>query len=223
MTIRNIIFDLGGVLLNIDYQATINEFKKLGINNFDDLFTQAAQIQLFDQFDKGEISPDSFRDELRRISGVPLQDEEIDKAWNAMLFDLPAKRIALLELVRKNYRTFLLSNTNAIHYPAYTEYLETRYGFSDLSALFEKQYLSFRIGMRKPDKEVYGLVLDENGLKPSETLLIDDSLQHVDGAREAGLHAVCLDVEKTEVSDLFNKNAFLSHPVPGSDLPGCRP
>jgi len=215
MNIRNIIFDLGGVLLNIDYHRTINAFKALGLSDFNDFYNQAAQIKLFDHFDRGDISAGEFRDALRRISGLPLSDEQIDSAWNAMLLDFPDRRIKLLESVRKNYRTFLLSNTNTIHYRAYMSYLKNRFGFSDLGALFEKQYLSYEMGMRKPDSEAFELILSGNNLQASETLFIDDSYQHVKGAADAGLPAVYLDVEKMEVTGLFNKNAFLYHPIPG--------
>lgn len=215
MNIRNIIFDLGGVLLNIDYQRTINAFKSLGVVNFDDLYNQAAQIKLFDHFDRGDVSAGEFRDALRRISGMSLSDEQIDSAWNAMLLDFPDARIKLLEGVRKNYRTFLLSNTNLIHYQVYMSYLKSRFGFADLGALFEKQYLSYEMGMRKPDREAFELIIKENDLHASETLFIDDSYQHVTGAVDVGLHAVYLDVEKMEVTDLFSKNAFLYHPIPG--------
>lgn len=215
MTIHNIIFDLGGVLLNIDYQRTINAFKSLGMVDFDDFYNQAAQIKLFDHFDRGDISAEEFRDALRRISGLPLSDEQIDSAWNAMLLDFPDARIELLEGVQKNYRTFLLSNTNTIHYQVYMSYLKSRFGFADLGALFEKQYLSYEMGMRKPDREAFELIVNENDLQASETLFIDDSYQHVSGAADAGLRAVHLDVEKMDVVDLFSKNACLYHPIPG--------
>ena len=219
MKIKNIIFDLGGVLLNIDYQATINAFKKLGVKDFDALFTQAAQHQLFDRMDKGEVSPPSFREELRRLSGLDISDSEIDIAWNAMLLDLPAKRLALLERVGKNYRTFLLSNTNSIHYPAYMDYLNRHYGIADLAALFEKQYLSFEIGMRKPDREIFEYVLADQGLDAGETMFIDDSFQHVEGARNAGLHAVWLDLKHHEVNDLFTETHRLRQDIERLILP----
>ena len=213
MNIKNIIFDLGGVLLNIDYQATIKAFKKLGMEDFDEVFTQAAQHQLFDRLDKGEISPPAFREELRRLSGLKISDDEIDSAWNAMLLDLPAKRLNLLEGVGRNYRTFLLSNTNSIHYPAYMDYLSRHYGIGDLSALFDKQYLSFEIGKRKPDTGIFEYVLSDQGLQAGETLFIDDSFQHVEGARRAGLNAVWLDVLRMEVNDLFTEHHRLREEI----------
>ncbi len=203
MPIKAIIFDLGGVLLNIDYQRTIDAFKREGVTDFEHFFTQAAQVSLFDKLDKGLIDPDDFRNELRRLSGLRIGDEQIDRAWNAMLLDFPPGRIQMLQGVRQHYRTFLLSNTNAIHYPVYRESLQKEYGFSDLSELFEKQYLSYEMGMRKPDREIFTHVLNDQELLPEETLFIDDSLQHVHGARDAGLKAAHLEVPQMDVLDLF--------------------
>ncbi len=203
MTIRNIIFDLGGVLLNIDYQATIKAFKDLGITDFDRLYTQAGQDNLFDDFDKGKISPEEFRNKVRRIAGLPLTSEAIDQAWNAMLLDFPWPRLDLLQGVRANYRTFLLSNTNAIHFPLFREYLHREYGFDNLDAFFEKQYLSHEIGMHKPDREPFDLIIRENDLVPQETLFIDDSQQHLAGAQAAGIKAFWLDTSSMQVTDLF--------------------
>ncbi len=204
MNIKNIIFDLGGVLLNINYKVTIEAFKNLGITNFEELFSQASQNQIFDGLDTGRLSPAEFRDRLRKVSGLDLSDEQINTAWNALILDFPAQRITLLEDTAQHYRTFLLSNTNAIHYPAYTAILKKEHGYESLAGLFERHYLSHEIGMRKPDVEIYQFVLQENDLKGDETLFIDDTLKHVEGARKAGLQAYWLDLEQEKVEDLFD-------------------
>jgi len=213
MNIKNIIFDLGGVLLDVDYDATIQAFKEQNVTDFDVFFTQAAQVKLFDRLDKGEIPPQEFRDTLRQIAGVRIGDQQIDDAWNAMLGEFPEERLDLLEKVNTHYRTFLLSNTNVIHYPVYQQYMKERFGMAGLGSLFEKQYLSYRIGMRKPDAEIFQYVLNDSGLHPEETLFIDDSLQHVHGAKKAGLHALHVDVKNGDVTQYFNKNGLLSHPM----------
>ncbi len=200
-----IIFDLGGVLLNIDYNRSIEAFKKLGMKNFDNFFTQANQSKLFDGFDTGTISPVEFRNNIRNMSGLQLTDKQIDDAWNAMLLDMPPERIQLLNRVRQHYRIFLLSNTNAIHYPIYMQYMKETYGVESLEPLFEKQYLSFELGMRKPNRDIFERIIQENKLSPGKTLFIDDSKQHVHGAREAGLQALWLNVEKNTIASLFNK------------------
>ncbi len=170
-------------------------------------------MKLFDRLDKGEIPPQEFRDTLRQIAGVRIGDQQIDDAWNAMLGEFPEERLDLLEKVNTHYRTFLLSNTNAIHYPVYQQYMKERFGMAGLGSLFEKQYLSYRIGMRKPDAEIFKYVLNDSGLHPEETLFIDDSLQHVHGAKKAGLHALHVDVKNGDVTQYFNKNGLLSHPM----------
>jgi glucose-1-phosphatase len=209
MNIRNIIFDLGGVLLNINYEASIDAFKRLGVRDFDSFFTQAAQNQLFDRLDRGEVSPAGFRQELRDLSGFELKDADIDSAWNAMLLDLPKARVQLLKGVRQHYNTYLLSNTNAIHYPAYMKYMRQAYGVESLEDLFNKQYLSHEIGLRKPDPEPFELILRENNLKAGETLFIDDTLGHVKGAAKTGIKAFFLDVKTMDVIDLFGEDCRL--------------
>lgn len=205
MQIRNIIFDLGGVLLNLDTQATIEAFRNLGIHQFDNFFTLARQDHLFDKLDKGEYTPEEFYQEIRRISGLELEEHKIDQAWNAMLLDLPSERIKLLEQARNHYNTYLLSNTNSIHYPAYTRYLKEAHGYESLAGLFNNHYLSHEIGMRKPDVEIFSFVIKENGLNPAETLFIDDSPQHVEGSRKAGLWGYWLDLQKEKITDLFEE------------------
>jgi len=204
--IKNIILDLGGVLLNIDYIATIKAFKELGVKNIEMIFTPEAQNKLFDCLEDGTMNPDEFREGLRKHSGLNLTVKQIDDAWNAMLLDFPKSRIELLDGIRKNYRLFLLSNTNAIHYPEYLGYMARTYGFANLDSLFEKTYWSHEIGMRKPFVEVFDLIVDENNLIKQETLFVDDTLQHVEGARRAGLNAIWLDLRKFNIHDLFGKN-----------------
>lgn len=205
MDIKNIIFDLGGVLLNLDYNETITSFKDLGMDNFEDIFTQVKQTDLFDRMDLGKATPEEFRDELRKISGLDISDAMIDKAWNAMLLDFPQHKIPLLEKIRANYRIFLLSNTNAIHYPAYTRYLQDALGYENLGKIFEKEYISYEIGLRKPDPAIYQYVMAQNNLMPDETLFFDDTQGHVEGARKTGLHAYWIDTSKEDITEFFEK------------------
>jgi FMN phosphatase YigB (HAD superfamily) len=185
--IKNIIFDLGVVLLNIDFKLTINEFEKLGISNVNEIFTGYEQREFFDAFEKGLISPSEFRNEIRKHSQKLLTDDMIDHAWNAMILDFPAERINMLITIRNKYRIFLLSNTNAIHFPVYNELLTKEFHIANLSDLFEKAYYSYRLGLRKPDKEIFELVVRENKLIPAETLFIDDSPQHIATAATLGI------------------------------------
>lgn len=202
--IKNIIFDLGGVILNIDYHLTINAFKSLGLTNFDSLFTQANQIGLFDKLDKGLITPQEFRDGIRQVTSSNISDSQIDWAWNAMLLDFPKSRLELLGRVKDSYRTFLLSNTNAIHIEDYNKILQNTFGVQNLSVFFEREYYSHLIHMRKPDAETFELILKENNLNPEETLFIDDTFQHVEGAKKLGIRAYHLDIPAGQrIEDLF--------------------
>ena len=203
---KNIIFDLGGVILNIDYSLTEKAFSKLGISDFKTLFSQAQQTQLFDNYEKGFISSDNFRTELKKYLQKNISDAEIDIAWNSILLDLPKERIDLLKKIKTTHRTFLLSNTNDIHIETFNSYLKNEFELPDLSSFFEKMYLSYEIGMRKPDAEIFELVLRENNLKPKETLFIDDSIQHVEAAKKLGIEAYWLDVKKETILEVLGGN-----------------
>lgn len=177
--VKNIIFDFGGVIINIDYHLTALAFGKLGIDNFDQLFSQATQSDLFNNLETGAIPLSDFRNELRKIINLDITDEQLDNAWNAMLLDYPKHRLDFLLKIKKQYRTFLLSNTNKIHQDCYYASLYKQHGIVGLNNHFEKLYFSHEVGLRKPDAAIYQLVLDQNNLKPEETLFIDDSAQNL--------------------------------------------
>ncbi|MDR1055626.1 MAG: HAD family phosphatase [Prevotellaceae bacterium] len=201
--IKNIIFDLGGVILNVDYTYTIKAFQQIGIENFEDLYSHVRQSDLFDKLDKGAISSGEFRDEIRKLAPVvDYTDEQIDKAWNSMLLDMPFERLNVLLALKSGYHTFLLSNTNEIHVPLFSGIVKNTIGKNDLSDFFEKTYYSNEIGMRKPDTEIYEFVIKQHGLQAKETLFIDDSIQNIEGARQAGLHAYHLTGRET-IDKLF--------------------
>lgn len=197
----NIIFDLGGVILNIDYHLTIRAFEQLGMTDFGSHFTQMRQTELFDRLERGEADRDEFHAALRGRLRPGVTPEEMDRAWNAMLLDLPAERLHLLTRVSRTRRTFLLSNTNHIHVSAFEHDLMRVHG-TGLGPYFERVYYSCNMGMRKPEERIFLQVCTENGLEPSETLFIDDSPQHVEGARRAGLAAYHLTGGET-IIDLF--------------------
>lgn len=190
--VENIIFDLGGVILNIDYNRTAVAFKALGISNFDLIYSRAKQELFFDRFETGIISETEFRNKIRGFLPIPASDEALDHAWNAMLLDIPAGRISFLEELGKKYCLCLLSNTNSIHVKAFTAYMINSFGKDMLEHLFHKVYYSCFIGFRKPGMEVYEHIIKENNFEKAKTLFIDDSPQHVEGALRAGLKAKLL-------------------------------
>jgi putative hydrolase of the HAD superfamily len=201
---KNIIFDLGGVILNIDYQRTISAFQNLGIKDFEAKYSQLQQADLFDEYERGEISSETFRNRIRNVFNSPISDSEIDEAWNAMLMDLPKERLELLKGLTTSKQTTLLSNTNEIHILAFNEIILQQYGLNDLSGYFLKPHYSFEVGMRKPETRIFEYVLMVHGFKAEETLFIDDSIQHIEGARKAGINAYHLRIDKGEtILDLF--------------------
>jgi glucose-1-phosphatase len=201
-SIKNIIFDMGGVIMEIHFEKTKNQFKKIGFNDFDNIYSQIKQSHLFDQFETGKISPQTFRDGLRQYN-AQLTNEQIDYAWNQMIGEMPESNIALLKKIRSHYRVFLLSNTNAIHIAFFEKYLNLRFGYNPLTEMFEHTYFSFEMGKRKPDVEAYEHVLNLEHLNASETLFIDDTEINVKGAQNAGLFGYFLKDEA--IGDLFLK------------------
>ena len=193
-----IIFDLGGVILNIDYQKTIQACKNLGILNFEALYTQAQQSHLFDKLEVGGITDTVFYNEINKLTAINLSNDDIKTAWNAMLLDLPENRIAFLKDLAKSTPIYLLSNTNSIHFTAFQSIIETSFGKKELlEDIFIQTYYSHQIGKRKPNAGAFELIIEDHKLNPENTLFIDDSLQHIEGAKRVGLqthHLVAEDI-----------------------------
>lgn len=204
--IKNIIFDLGGVLFKIDYHLTVNAFKNAGIKNFDKIYNQLHQADFFDSFERGEISDTDFIKHIRNLSGKKITNEQLIYAWNAMLLDLPQSNLELLKKLRPNYCLFLLSNTNVIHLKALNEIIKKNNGIESLDNYFDKTYFSHQIGKRKPEKGAFLQIIEENKLDPAKTLFIDDSMQHINAAQNLGLNVYLkkTDSEWQEVIDKYN-------------------
>jgi glucose-1-phosphatase len=200
--IKNIIFDLGGVIINLDIPKTITEFNKISKKPFESVYTQLQQSPIFDLFDKGQIPESDFFNELNKAIENNVDHSHLRKAWDAMLLDFPKHRLDLLENLKPNYRLFLLSNTNETHIETFEADLYKVHGYKNLEPFFEKVYYSCRVGMRKPDQEIFDMVLNENKLNPKETLFIDDSPQHVEGAIKEGINSYLLEKNK-EVGELL--------------------
>lgn len=206
--IKNIIFDLGGVIINLDINRTINEFNKLATTPFEAIYTQLQQSPIFDQFDKGLISENDFFNELQIQIKAKVEKEDLILAWNAMLLDFPINRLKLLEKLKQHYRLFLLSNTNETHILEFENQLFKTHGYKNLEPFFEKVYYSCRMEMRKPDVEIFEYVLNENKLEASETLFIDDTSHHVIGALKTGIKALLLEKNK-EFESLLLENGLV--------------
>lgn len=191
--IKNIIFDLGGVLLNIDYEKTSKSFRALGVENFDEMYSQLEADPMFSDLEMGRINEDAFYASMKRAAkDDKLTDEQIDAAWNAMLLDFRMDTLEFLTSLSGKYRLFLLSNTNIIHLKAFGRILKSSTAKDSLDEYFEKAYFSHQIGFRKPDAEAFEYVLDQHNLLPIETLFIDDSLPNIETAAALGLKTVHL-------------------------------
>jgi len=199
--IKNIIFDLGGVLLNLDFKLTQQAFINLGIADFEGYYSKAKQVGVFDDFETGTISENEFCDELRALWGISKTNAEIIEAWNSMLLDFPIARKKLLLALKSKFSTSLLSNTNETHIRGFIPILKADLNEDSLSPLFHAVYYSNEIGFRKPNAAAFEHVLAQNNYLASETLFLDDSIQHIEGARKCGIKAV--HIHKTTVEDLF--------------------
>ena len=204
-----ILLDLGGVLIDVDYHATARAFRALGHPEFDRLYSKAQQDHLFDGFETGALSPEEFRDRIRQVLDPSLSDAMIDANWNAMLGSIPPERIELVSRLKERYQVLLLSNTNAIHVPAFEAIIARENGITDFKALFHGAYYSCEIGQRKPEAASYRLVLERHNADPRRTLFIDDSIQHVHGARAAGLNAEHLELANEDVIGLVDRLGLL--------------
>jgi FMN phosphatase YigB (HAD superfamily) len=207
--IKNIIFDYGNVIFHINFQQVADAWKTLGIDNADEFYGHRKQDDVFNALERGQITPSAFRDRIRELTHKPeLTDQQIDDAWNAIFIGIPKGNHELLLEIKKKYRTFLLSNINAIHYDYVHDYLQREFDMKDNSDLFEKTYYSHLMGKRKPDAEIFEQVLRENNLNPAETLFIDDSPQHLETARKLGLQTYLM-TAPDNIQDYFKTNGLL--------------
>ena len=203
--IKNIIFDLGGVIINLDIPKTISEFNKLTNKPFESIYTQLQQSPIFDLFDKGQISEANFFFELNNSIGQPLTHKQLLNAWNAMLLDFPIHRLELLNQLKQRYRIFLLSNTNEAHITQFENDLYQQHGYKNLEPFFEKVYYSYEMGMRKPSPEIFNYIINKHDLSPKRTLFVDDKKENTDAAEALGINVWNLEVGKEDVVDLFEK------------------
>ncbi|UOQ67621.1 HAD family hydrolase [Hymenobacter volaticus] len=190
----NLLFDFGGVIINIDYQRTLDAMRRLHPHGDTIAFTQAAQGEIFDLMETGRLTPHEFREGLRTHYNIQATDEELDAAWNAMLLDVPAERLALIaDLRAQGHETALLSNTNQIHIATLNEGLRKQYGFEHgIADALDRVFYSQEVGLRKPGEEIFQHALREMNWKAEETLFIEDSFQHIETARRLGLRTLFL-------------------------------
>lgn len=185
--IKNIIFDLGGVLIDIDYKLTQSAFEQLGYENAEEMYSQLKVNTLFEKLETGKIEEETFYQAMLASAPEKVTKDAITAAWNAMLLHFRTESLAFLHKLRPHYRIFLLSNTNIIHKRAFDEQLRKETSLSNLEECFDKCYYSHLVGMRKPDAEIYQFVLEDGEMTPEETLFIDDTLPNIEGANRCGI------------------------------------
>ena len=186
--IKNIIFDLGGVLVNLDFKAAINGLQKAGFANVKEQLQSFDCEGIFQKFELGEMTAEEFRTAIRENSTVTLTNEEIDALWNAMLLEIPREKLELILDLRGKYMVYLLSNTNSIHWDYVCKNAFNYRGFR-VNDYFEETFLSYEMHLAKPDKAIYEKVLQDANLLAEETLFIDDSEANCKAAEEVGIHA----------------------------------
>lgn len=185
--IRNIIIDFGGVLVRLDKSASIQAYRDLGMDAVAAYINDYRSDGIFRQLEHGEIDMKEFCNEARRLTGVNASDEAIEDAWLRLLVGVPHERLEKILELRKKYWVFLLSNTNAFHW----DYSVKEY-FKDTDRYFEKMYLSYKLGLTKPDRRIFEYMLTDAGINPDESLLLDDSADNCKAAEELGIHTLLI-------------------------------
>ena len=190
---KNLVFDLGNVIIDIDYQLPIDEFQKLvptdsGLN-FSSIVSYSTQHKIFDLFEKGQITVPQFRTELRQFLKQDVLDSDIDLAWNSILLTYPKAKFDMLLELKKRYRTFALSNINELHVDAIDAAVRQKFGVTKFADFFQAAYYSNEMGCRKPEPEIYEKLLRAENLKPEETFFVDDKLENIEAAKALGIQA----------------------------------
>jgi len=189
-TIKNIVFDLGGVLMNIDFKRTFDAFEIIGFRGAEQAFQDPDINRLCMDFETGVYCSIEMRRKFREMTGFKCTDIQFDKAWNALLIDFPPERISRVQELAKKYKTYLLSNTNPIHAKHFNEELKRHFGIESMDHLLDKAWYSHNLGFRKPDERIFHRVLKASRLEAGETLFLDDSEINVRVAESVGMHAV---------------------------------
>ena len=198
--IRNLIFDFGGVLIDLDMEALPRGLQRFGLRA-----AGPELVQISQQYETGKIRTDHFlREVQRRLPGS--REDEIRRIWNATVAGFPRERLDFLETLKASgeYQMFLLSNTNPLHVEQ-ARYNMGERDFERFRNCFRQFYLSHEIGMRKPDPEIFEFVLGENDLSPGETLFIDDTPEHTESASNLGIRTWHLQVGRDSILELHQK------------------
>ncbi|MGE4586675.1 MAG: HAD family hydrolase [Mangrovibacterium sp.] len=200
--IKNIIFDLGGVLLDIDPERTIRAFRDLGMADLIRPGGWSYDHQIFTLMEKGLLSEQQFREGIRSLLPGAATNLQIDLAWCAMLIRFPEEKIRMIRDLTATYRLYLFSNTNSIHIRYFQDMFSRQFGFP-LRELFVKNYYSSEMHIRKPDQDAFLYVMKDAALTPAETLFIDDLDANTRAAEQIGIKTFRMQ-KGAELTDLFS-------------------
>ncbi|MGC8802998.1 MAG: HAD family hydrolase [Bacteroidales bacterium] len=196
-SLDNLLLDLGGVLVKIDFQRMARAFETLGFPHLHEMYNHQQQMELFDRFDRGQISEDDFRRELfLNIAGKSITAEQFDEAWNKIIVDVSAEVLRCLERLSRHFNLFLLSNTNSIHIRYLYQLLQQERGVQNFEAYFRKVYYSYKMGCRKPERVIFEQVIADATLVPSRTLFVDDTLANIETAQQLGFQVFLMPAGK---------------------------
>jgi len=184
--IKNIILDLGGVIMNLDVPKTISELEAIGITDIVNKTGHHYEHQFFYDLEIGAITEEEYLDALGKLSSASPSSQQVKAAWNALVLNMPKERIELIKTLKSKYNVYLLSNTNIIHQKKFLDEFEKANGYK-FNTLFLKAYYSHEIGIRKPDAEVFNFVLEDSNLKAEESIFVDDSIDNIKAAESLGI------------------------------------
>jgi len=207
-TYNNLVFDIGNVIVDIDFDVIVAEFQKLAGIQFGDVLSYSTQHPIFDAFDRGTVMAQQFRDEIRKFLKPGVTDEEINRAWNSILVHYPDHKFQLLLDLKPRYKTFALSNINEIHVATINGVAQKKFKQGNFEDFFHKAYYSNEVGHRKPDAEIYHHLLEKEGLVPAETFFVDDKEENVDAARRLGIQAFQLK-DRDKLHDLLVEHKII--------------
>lgn len=196
--IDTIIFDFGDIFINLEKEAQIEAFKKLGLSG-----PNEELIEINDLFEKGKISELEFMTSFHKF--IPNASiDEIRVAWNVIIGDFPLYRLEFLQMLSSKYKLFLLTNTDETHISQF-EHMVGMSFYSDFYQCFEKVFYSYEMKMRKPDPAIFTSIMGKYDLSPKRTLFVDDKKVNTDAAEKLGLYVWNLKVGKEDVVDLFDQ------------------
>ncbi len=198
--IKNIVFDFGGVLVNLNQQACMDELKRLGVTNIEDYLTAYGHVGIFGAFENGDVDLSAFCRGVREQFHLDCSDLDVENAWAKFLENIPYKKLKLVYALSKKYRIFILSNTNPIHIKSFGLFDQAGFPYKEC---VEKPYYSFEVGHSKPSPEIFRFVTDDSHLLPEETLLIDDSPKNCAAAEALGWKTYCPETSSDFCEDLF--------------------